>query len=903
MYMLPSIRTNNADRNADRSHHFSHHFSHRSLVAQLILAVCCGWFMMALSALLPLPVFAQANGLKLASTAKGEPITIGYSIVASDPGGQPPLKAARLAVEEINAAGGVLGRPLRLLVSYNPTKDYTKVSSIINKLIDRGAEAIITSGGSAMTLKAAETTIPRQKLIITASSSSPKISELTDYDLVWRTIPSDVFQARVAARLLDSLQYKRVGVIHINNPYGIGLAATFKLEFEQRGGKVIADVGYKDLTEYKSVDMKIYLQKLYEQKPDAIYLVSYGEDGAAIINQSYNEKFIGSANYRPLFLGCDANYNTDLTSGVESWSRMERMLGVAYAHPRNSAAFDSFFARFSQYEPVQDSADIANATLATLLNIESTKTYAATAYDAIYLLALAMEKSKATDARSISIALPQVAGAVKTAPLFTAADYKKAVTVLRQGKDIDFNGTSGTLDFNDKGDVTSGTYNVWQIFSGGFKEVGTAEITAASSGIALKVDEDVIANSTIFKSDTVRVGVCIGESDPSSLAMLRSIRMAVDEVNAAGGLLGKPVDVVPAFVPTGDYAKVPEKVQALANKRIVALISGGGSAATLKACDVSVPRNLLTITASSTTPKLSTLKDSNLVWRTIPSDVFQARVAARLMDSLKLKKAAVIYVKNSYGTELFAGFKQAFEERQGKIVAEVSYNEKNTYSDKDFASLLKTLYTSKPDVIYVVSYDTDGIAIANAMKKTKPAGAQPKIFGSDGLYNNNFLIGGDPSMLEGMTGLAYIHPKNDANYEQFLQRFKGFKPANVDSVAIADASLASLLEVEATNSYAATAYDALFALALAIAKGSSVAPRDIAANLPVVAKASAGAETVNVGEFGKAMAMLKDGKSINYEGASGNLEFDANGDVTTGSYIYWKITSGKFVELGTISFP
>jgi ABC-type branched-subunit amino acid transport system substrate-binding protein len=414
------------------------------------------------------------------SGSEKETIKIGYSIVATDPAGQPPLKAARMAVAEINAAGGVLGKPLELVVGYLANKDYSKLSPVIDDFISKGAKCVITSGGSAMTLKATEITIPANVLLMTASSSSPKITEVKDNDLVWRTIPSDVFQGKVAAKFMDSLRYKRVGLIHVDHPYGNGLATVFAKEFRARGGKIVADVSYKESLEYKNIDFTPLLKKLYQEKPNAVYMITYGEDGAAIINQSFRAKFVSEQGYKPFFLGCDANYNTDFSTGVESASWIQGMMGLSYVHPKNYANFDVFFKRFQEYEPPQDSADIANANLATLLSLDATKSYAATAYDAIYLLALAMSKAQSTDGIKIAQHLRTLTQKSKTSELVNVGEYPKALALLRQGRELNYDGASGPLEFDAQGDVTSGTYNVWKIERNEFVEAGAIEVSDAN---------------------------------------------------------------------------------------------------------------------------------------------------------------------------------------------------------------------------------------------------------------------------------------------------------------------------------------------------------------------------------------------------------------------------------------
>jgi ABC-type branched-subunit amino acid transport system substrate-binding protein len=154
-----------------------------------------------------------------------------------------------------------------------------------------------------------------------------------------------------------------------------------------------------------------------------------------------------------------------------------------------------------------------------------------------------------------------------------------------------------------------------------------------------------------------------------------------------------------------------------------------------------------------------------------------------------------------------------------------------------------------------------------------------------------------------MKGLAYIHPQKSKNYDLFFERFQKVGTQFDDSVLVANTSLATLLDIETTYAYSATVYDAIYTMAFAMLKAGSIEPNKVAANMRLVANNAPEATPVNVGEFAQAAALLKAGKRINYEGASGSVEFDEFGDVTSGTYIIWKVRQGKYEEAGYISFP
>jgi ABC-type branched-subunit amino acid transport system substrate-binding protein len=416
--------------------------------------------------------FAQASAAQTAAPAKaGETIKIGMSIVTSDPTGTTQLQGARMAVEEINAAGGVLGKKLELIAVQNETRNYPKAQAFINSLISEGAKFIITSGGSGMTMKAAEVTIPNKVLLITGSSSSPKISDLEDNDLVWRTVPSDAFQGRIAAVYMDSLKVRTAGLIYIDDPYGNELAKTFRETFEKRRGKILASAKIPDMTNFQNADFKPIVDQVFSQKPQLIYIVSRGEEGAKIINTA---KPHFTATYKPQLLGCDANYNNDFLYGAEQ-SLIEGMQGFVYIHPQNYPNYQKFNKAFEEYQSKasNDASEMSATSLASLLGAVSTNSYGATVYDAIYSLAYAMLKAKSTVPSEVAKMIRLVANDNDGAALINVGEFTKAAAIIAKGGNINYDGASGSLDFNDTGDVTAGTYIIWKIKDGKFIESST----------------------------------------------------------------------------------------------------------------------------------------------------------------------------------------------------------------------------------------------------------------------------------------------------------------------------------------------------------------------------------------------------------------------------------------------
>ena len=149
--------------------------------------------------------------------------------------------AANLAIEHINAAGGVLGKPVRLIVGDDGTNPDQGVAEA-RRLVDiERVHAIVGAAASGVTLPIAESvTVPKKILQISPSATSPALTTLRDDDFLFRTPISDAAQGVVLARLARELGFSRVCTMYVNNAYGQGLSETFARTFQQLGGSVTA---------------------------------------------------------------------------------------------------------------------------------------------------------------------------------------------------------------------------------------------------------------------------------------------------------------------------------------------------------------------------------------------------------------------------------------------------------------------------------------------------------------------------------------------------------------------------------------------------------------------------------------------------------------------------------------
>jgi branched-chain amino acid transport system substrate-binding protein len=169
-----------------------------------------------------------------------DPVRIGLAGSLSDPVGVPMKRAAELAVQEINASGGIHGRPMELI----ERDDYADPDSAVfvaTDLYEAGVSAVIGHLFSSTTLAAAPVYNGGSDPVaaISPSSSSPDISTAGDY--TFRICPSDLAHGAALARWVhDTLHLERGAVLYLNDQYGRGVRQTFVRDFTRRGGVLVA---------------------------------------------------------------------------------------------------------------------------------------------------------------------------------------------------------------------------------------------------------------------------------------------------------------------------------------------------------------------------------------------------------------------------------------------------------------------------------------------------------------------------------------------------------------------------------------------------------------------------------------------------------------------------------------
>ena len=228
-------------------------------------------------------VAALAAGVALGAPAPAqEPIRIGFHVpltgfAAGD--GKSAQLGAELAVEQINAEGGVLGRPLEL-VTYDDQAAAEQAVPLANKLLGEGVKAVISGSYSAPTRAAAGVFQKEGIPYISAYAIHPDITRAGDY--VFRTSFMGEVQGRAGAKLVgEILDKQRVVLITLNNDFGQSLAEGFKQAAEQFGIEIVNEYSYG----IQDRQFGSIVASVKRDQPDAIYASGYFFTAGPLVSQ------------------------------------------------------------------------------------------------------------------------------------------------------------------------------------------------------------------------------------------------------------------------------------------------------------------------------------------------------------------------------------------------------------------------------------------------------------------------------------------------------------------------------------------------------------------------------------------------------------------------------------------
>lgn len=398
----------------------------------------------------------------------------------------------------------------------------------------------------------------------------------------------------------------------------------------------------------------------------------------------------------------------------------------------------------------------------------------------------------------------------------------------------------------------------------------------------------------------IRVGTLTSVSgDLASLGLefTDATSLALADINAAGGVLGRPLDLVvedDGTSPEGAKAGLPKLLAA----KVPVVLGPTTSGQVVEIVDLIGSGGTLTIGRTTTADQLSDLADNGYFFRLAPADAYQADLLVSLIREANLEHLCLVHRRDVYGNNLARRVQQKLQAGGPAVnVVESDYNA----SSSDLSGVIGRCdalvcppggagdagggggapCTAPPPAkvgLMLITFIEDGALILDDAQRKGWSASKQRFYFSDGVYDRGILTRvKDVGNLEGALGTAPSGPDparpEGEQLRKFVARYKdryGREP----------------------SIFVENAYDAMYVAAIAMEISGSAAPgpavRDAVAKVSVP-----GGKKVYAGDWAGIRAAIRAGTPIDFDGASGPVEFDAKGDIKPPYYyVVWKVEGG-----------
>lgn len=380
-----------------------------------------------------------------ATTGEMTPLRIGYLADFSGALAEfgPAIQTGvELAVQHINDAGGVHGMPIEVVVGDDQT-DPTAATEEARRLIEvEGVSAIVGPLASGVTIAVAESVAaPAGVVVISPSATSPGITTVDDDGFLFRSTTSDAAQGVVLAQLAEDEGIDNVGVVYLNGAYGQGLADAFEAAYEG----TVTSASFED----GQASYLAELQAAAEGGAETLVAIGYPAQAQVFIREALENELFSS------FLFVDGTKSQELIDAI------------------GAEALEGFKGTAPTGGPETDAAAAWEAAYTETVGAVPELPFIKEAYDAVIAIALAAEAAGSNDGAAIRDQLANVGAPEGEQYIAGPEGVAAALEAVRNGDDIDFEGSATTLNWNEDGDVTTGYIGIWQYTDGAIVELET----------------------------------------------------------------------------------------------------------------------------------------------------------------------------------------------------------------------------------------------------------------------------------------------------------------------------------------------------------------------------------------------------------------------------------------------
>ena len=384
-------------------------------------------------------------------------------------------------------------------------------------------------------------------------------------------------------------------------------------------------------------------------------------------------------------------------------------------------------------------------------------------------------------------------------------------------------------------------------------------------GVGAAVTLGALTPTAAAVADELRVGALMpmtGDLQAYGETSLNGTRLAIDEINEQGGVGGAEVELITGDTQTAPQAGIDAAQQLVNIDGVHGIVGALSSGVTIPVAEgVARGQGVLQISPASTSPVITDLEDDDFLFRTTPSDALQGLGLADLVDEDGKENVSILYINNDYGEGLAESFTEAFEANGGSVLAAEAYDD----GAGSYRGELSSVAEDGSEALVLIGYPENGITI---LRQAVEGGHFDEFVFTDGMRSPSVPESVGADVLDGMYGTA-PEAMEDADAAQ------RFRDAYEDAYGERPA-----------QPFIDTAYDAAFVIALAAEAAGSRDRTEIRDHVREVANAPG--ETILPGQWSEAVELLAAGEDIHYTGASGDVDFDENGDVggTFGHWVY-----------------
>ena len=401
------------------------------------------------------------------------------------------------------------------------------------------------------------------------------------------------------------------------------------------------------------------------------------------------------------------------TEAPAAGGELEGMKGTT---PKGAEISDEWLAQVSDYW-----VSLGNEALADF-------NYAAEAYDAAIVIALAVEKAGTDGAAHAN----EIVGITKEGTKCTT--FADCMAIIADGGDPDYDGLSGPHEFNGNGEPLEGSYAMLEFGADNRITEASNENLIAASAPESAIVELGTTTSTRAGDGQLHIGALLPET--GSLAFLgdpeyAGLVFAINEINLAGGVLGKEV-----LYTQGDSGDTSTDIASTTSDRLIsegvdAIVGAASSGVTLTVIDKITAAGITMFSPANTSPALSDYADDNLYFRNAPADGLQGAVVA---NQIIEDGAASVYIMNlddAYGNGIAAVVKDVLEAAGVEVKGVKAYDPTAASFDAEVGEIV----AADPDAVVLVSFDEGSRILRTAVE----SGIGPKVkkwYGTDGNMGN-----------------------------------------------------------------------------------------------------------------------------------------------------------------------